>query len=87
MDPEPSLLEDLRRFAGRDWERLAAMKQQAWLARKHELGAASSLREAASLYAWARTVRPDWPSAEDRRLDLESHQRLNRLLDRIPGPR
>lgn len=79
---EPSVHE-LRAFALRDWERLAEMKRAAWLERKRKLGSTTAFSDAAELFQWVRRVRPDWPSEQDRALDLEHHGQLNRLFDRF----
>lgn len=72
--------EDIRAYLDRDWDRVAEAKRVRWRERRDGLGAAEAVRVAAELYEHIRRVRPDWPSAESRRADLEHHLRLSERL-------
>jgi hypothetical protein len=72
--------EDIRAYLDRDWDRVAEAKRLRWRERRAHLGAAEAIRVAAELYEQIRRVRPDWPSAESRRADLEHHLRLSERL-------
>jgi hypothetical protein len=67
-------------FAHRDRRTLARLKASYWAARKRRLGAGEGLRVAEELRRYVRTLRPDWPSAEDRETDLATHARVAEML-------
>jgi hypothetical protein len=72
--------EDLRRFALRDWESVAALKAEYWVAEKRRLGAEGALRIGDRLREQVRVLRPDWPSDQERAEDLRSHEAVARKL-------
>jgi hypothetical protein len=72
--------EDVRQFMARDWSRISAAKTAAWLERKRGRTAADWLADADALWRYARTLRPDWPTAEDRADDLAAHGRVAGML-------
>jgi len=72
--------DDLRSYAERDWELVAAAKQRYWIERKRTLLPAQALAIAESLRLHARALRPDWPSADDRLEDAEVHSRVSASL-------
>lgn len=67
-------------FAIRDREEPARLKAAHWEEYRRRHGLEGALRISADLFAWARAVRPDWPTAEDRRQDLETHVRVGEML-------
>jgi hypothetical protein len=72
--------DDLRRYVQRDWgaiERLARRERAA-------MPIAEKVRIAIELYEGVRATNPDWPDADTRRRDLETHRRVRALLDRAP---
>jgi hypothetical protein len=76
--------EDLRRFARRDWESVAALKAEYWVAEKRRLDAEGALRVGDGLRELVRALRPDWPAEEERAEDLRSHEAVAgklRLVD------
>ena len=75
---------DIRAFANRDWRRIRALKDRYWIERKRSLTPAEALDVGDDLRQWALTVRPDWPSDEERREDLAHHTHLANLLLRVP---
>ncbi len=73
LDPD-----DLRAYAGRDWgapDRLSRPNRVQ--APVHE-----KVRMAVALYESTRSLRPEWPTAEDRWRDLQNHIRVRALLRR-----
>lgn len=72
--------EDLRAFAERDWEAGLESEVAARRERKARLGVGDSLALADSLRRHIQSIRPDWPSQEDREEDAETHLRVQRML-------
>ncbi|MEX1367896.1 MAG: hypothetical protein AB1Z98_32505 [Nannocystaceae bacterium] len=71
--------EHLREYASRDW-----------IARAHQkplgieiLAPTEALALSEMLWQHMRSIDPKWPDADQRRLDLEHHQRLARLKLRL----
>lgn len=75
--------EDLIAFARRDWASIAAMKESYWAELKPGMTAAEALRVSGELRAAVTGWRADWPSEEERRLDLETHARVSENLQRV----
>ncbi|MEM7481612.1 MAG: hypothetical protein AAF481_10600 [Acidobacteriota bacterium] len=75
---------DLRGYANRSRSSLAEIEAAYWRSRKDRFGAGEGLRIAAELREHVRTVRPDWPTPEDRLADLQAHIRLGELLRSVP---
>lgn len=75
-------LEAVRAFVSRDWRSLSQDKERYWASYKVENGPASGIRIASALRAQVRRARPDWPSAEERREDLDTHLRLIEVIRR-----
>ncbi len=73
LDPD-----ELRAFANRDWTGFDRVTREARAA----LSVQEKVRLAIELYESARRTRPDWPSDDDRRADLEAHLRMKALLQR-----
>jgi hypothetical protein len=74
--------EDLIAFARRDWKAVAAMKDRFWIEQKKQMTPTEVLRLGDDLRRWAIARRPDWPSEDDRRADLDSHVRVSEMLQR-----
>lgn len=70
----------IRGYVSRDWEAARESKDAWWAARIGRLGPAEGLRITDELRRRVLAVNPRWPDEEDRRLDLEAHARLSRLL-------
>jgi hypothetical protein len=78
--------EHVRSFANRDWRAIARAKREHQVRLFREHGPAATLRIARDLYAHARAVDPDWPSAREREADLAHHVELKRLLGNVRRP-
>ena len=72
--------EDLVRFARRDWAAIEASKMRHWIDRKATMTPAELLQLGDDLHRYVRSIRPDWPSAEERRADHENHRRVGEML-------
>lgn len=70
--------DDLRAYAGRDWEAPARLARR----ERARLPIEQKLRLAEDLWKAAREARPGWPDEATRRADLAAHRRLRALLDR-----
>jgi hypothetical protein len=73
--------EQIRAFVTRDWARLAAVKARTWQAGKQS--PTGDLHAADQLRRHALSVRPDWPSLDDRADDLRNHIRVSEALSAI----
>lgn len=71
----------VRAYAERGWDRLEAREREHWAEVYRRDGADAIVRVVEDLRAHMRSVRPDWPSAEERRRDYEHHLELKRKLD------
>lgn len=71
---------DIEAFVKRDWGLVAEAKEAYWADRKRALGPAEGLRVADDLRRQAIAARPEYPTAEDRAADLESHMRVLEML-------
>lgn len=70
----------LRQFVGRDWSAVAQSKTRFWHGLKAGRSAARVLGAADQMRTYARRVRPDWPTPQDRLDDLLVHQRVGEAL-------
>jgi hypothetical protein len=77
----------IREFLARDWAAVRRAKDSYWGERIALLGASEGLRIADELRRQARLQHPDWPTAVDRRADLDSHRRLAERLHRADPTR
>lgn len=74
--------DDIRRYANRDWRLLKELEHEHWRRETDERGPLATLEASQALWRHMRDVRPDWPTDEDRRDDLEHHIAFKRLIDR-----
>jgi hypothetical protein len=72
----------VRSFVSRDRRLVARLKREHHAARFRASRGKSGIEAGRMLRDYARKVRPDWPTARDRRRDLADHVALKRLLDR-----
>ena len=75
--------EDIRRFAGRDWSRLAAAKDRAWLRAKQAMSTSDAIRTADELRKFAIVARAGWPDPADRADDVQTHVRVSEALGAV----
>jgi hypothetical protein len=68
----------VRAFVRRDRTLVAQAKASWWANADRRLARRASWE----LWVYARTVRPDWPTAAERQADLDHHVRLKAILDR-----
>lgn len=74
---------DVIEFARRDWRAVADSKAAYWLELERELGAGEGVRIGDELRRYVQTQHPDWPSDQDRALDLETHVRVTAALQSV----
>ncbi|HEX7705230.1 MAG TPA: hypothetical protein VF701_02120 [Thermoanaerobaculia bacterium] len=74
--------EDLIAFARRDWTSVATEKDRFWVEQKRQMTATEALQFADDLRSSVVRRRGDWPSADERRVDLETHARVSESLRR-----
>jgi hypothetical protein len=77
MDPAA-----LRAYVRRDWRAIAASKRTYWANRHRNEGSHATVDASRALLLEMRRARPDYPTPEDRRADLDAHVRLQALLER-----
>lgn len=70
----------MREFASRDRTRVAQVKDEFWLARKRGQSPAELFALSDQLRQHVRTVRPDWPTDEERADDIAVHERVTEAL-------
>ena len=75
--------QDIAGFARRDWDALAASKDEQWLAERRRRGVAWCVRVADDLRRQVLGQRPAWPSPEERDEDLAVHLRVTGALRRV----
>jgi len=75
--------EDVVAFLTRPWRELRTGKERHWATLRRRKGAAAALEAAHALRLHMQEIRRSWPSALERRADLQEHVRLSRLLRRI----
>ena len=75
--------EDLIAYANRDWAAIEESKRRRWAEQKSRMTAAEALRVGDALRRHAAIVRPEWPTAADRREDLAVHIRVSESLRRV----
>jgi len=79
--------EDIIAYANRDWAGNEHSKRR-WIAEESaKLTPGERLARGDRLRCHAHTIHPDWPTAEHRRADLESHLRLLEMLRRVQPER
>lgn len=72
----------IRAFVARDRGWVAALKRDHHAKRHRASGGRSGLEAARVLREHARRVRPDWPTARDRKEDFAHHVALKGRIDR-----
>jgi hypothetical protein len=77
--------EDVRAYVDRARGAAAALERAHWARELAERGPDALLAVAQGLRERMRSLRPDWPTEEERRRDLAQHVALKRILDRAAG--
>lgn len=77
--------EDVRAYAQRGWKVAETRKQEHWAREFVEHGPQATFEASQVLWRHMRSLRPDWPSPEERREDLAHHIALKELIDRAAG--
>jgi len=77
--------EDVRAYAQRAWKAAETRKQEHWAREYVEHGPQTTFEASQVLWRHMRSLRPDWPSPEERREDLAHHIALKQLIDRAAG--
>ncbi len=73
--------DDLRRFAERNWAKVAAYKADYWAEQYSLHGEAPARAASAALLTHMRRVQPDYPSTSQRHADLADHVLYRQRLD------
>ena len=77
----------MKAYATRPWLGVVAAKQRYWEDELRRRGPQAAFEAAQALWAHMRMLRPDWPSDEERRIDLAHHLELKRALERVARAR
>jgi hypothetical protein len=77
-------LADIQAFLARDWAAVERLKAVFWIQQKRALGPAAALEVSDGLRRFTQSLRPDRPSAAERREDIDTHARVGRAL-RLAG--
>ncbi|MGH7266516.1 MAG: hypothetical protein ACREMB_16965 [Candidatus Rokuibacteriota bacterium] len=77
--------DDIRAYARRAWDVLAALEQDHWAGELAARGPLATFEASQALWVHMRGVRPDWPTEVDRRADLAHHVALKQAIDRAAG--
>jgi hypothetical protein len=75
-------VDDLARYARRDWAAAASNKRDYWVEQFRLHGAGPARTASTTLLLHMRTVQPDYPSGAHRAEDLAGHRLLRQRLDR-----
>ncbi len=74
---------DIMDFSRRRWEQHASLDRDYWAGEYRRKGHTVTLHASQLLFFHMKSVRPDWPDARQRQIDLDHHIRIKQLLDRI----
>lgn len=74
---------DLAAYARRDWETVAAAKEEQWIAERRRRGVRWCLEVADGLRRQVVQRHPSWPTRDERRDDLDTHVRVGAALRRV----
>jgi hypothetical protein len=74
---------DIAAFAHRDWQTVADCKQAQWLTERRRRGVRWCLEVAEGLRRQVLQRHPEWPSADERQHDLDTHVRVGTALRRV----
>jgi len=72
---------EIREFVNRSRGEVAAAKREHWASLHRARGPAATVAASQALWQHMRRLRPDWPTARDRAVDLAHHLELKRKID------
>lgn len=76
--------EDVLAFVQRDWRAVERSKEDYWVEQRKSFTLDDLLAMSSALRQQAIAMRPDRPTREERRADLEHHARMASLLSHVP---
>lgn len=68
---------DIRDYLDREWELVRDLKDRYWAERKPSLTPDAALRVGDGLREHAQSLRPEWPDAAEREVDIRVHARVS----------
>ena len=74
---------DIKAYVNRNWAVMDDLNRCYWAGEYRRHGASSTIKAAQILWLHMKSIRPDWPSPEERDLDLQHHIALKQLLDKV----
>ncbi|MEM6992877.1 MAG: hypothetical protein AAF721_20345 [Myxococcota bacterium] len=74
---------DLVAYKSRDWARARTEKERYWAEQARAQGVTAGLKASEALWIHARSVCENWPTAHDRRRDLEHHLAMSSAIERL----
>ncbi len=74
---------EIREFANRDWAKQTELDRSFWVSEYRLKGFAVTLEASRILQQHMKSVRPEWPDAQERQRDLEHHIAFKQSLDKI----
>jgi len=77
--------EDVRAYAKGVWSAAERLKREHWARETAVRGPLATFEASVALWEHMRRLRPEWPSPDERRADLEHHARLKRAIDAARG--
>jgi hypothetical protein len=80
MDPH-----DVRAYLERGWTVIEDLDREHWAREFAQRGPDAAMAAGEALREHVRSIRPDWPSDEERRADLAHHIELKLAIDRAAG--
>jgi hypothetical protein len=72
---------DIVEYSNRNWEQLSRLDREHWNSAYRAFGFEVTRSSSYALWQHMKSVRPEWPSSQDRHCDMEHHIKLNKLLD------
>lgn len=72
---------DIREFVNRSRGEVTAAKREHWASLHRTRGPAATVEASQALWQHMRRLRPEWPTARDRAVDLAHHLELKRKID------
>jgi hypothetical protein len=74
---------EIRAYLDRDWQAVADEKDRFWLEQRAQRGVAWAFEVAEALRREVRSLRPEWPTSEERAADHAVHERVSASLQRV----